>query len=82
MAAEQNWHTLDVEDILRTLGSRHGGLSELEAQSRLSQFGWNELEEKEKPSPEDKIVWESEKQRPKKKRSKKKKRAKKKSPDP
>ena len=51
MIDERNWHTLEVEDILQTLGSGPSGLSKREAQKRLEQLGPNELVKKKGTSP-------------------------------
>lgn len=51
MVDEQNWHALEIVDILRTLQSGRDGLSKTEAQKRLERFGSNELAEKKRVSP-------------------------------
>lgn len=45
---EQQWHNLQGDEALQTLGSRHSGLSETEAEARLLQYGANELKGKKK----------------------------------
>lgn len=45
---EQQWHNLHGDEALQTLGSRHSGLSETEAEARLLQYGANELKGKKK----------------------------------
>jgi len=51
MIDEQNWHTLEIEDILRSLESGRDGLSKTEAQKRLERFSPNELIKKKGVSP-------------------------------
>jgi Ca2+-transporting ATPase len=51
MISGQNWHALEVEDVLQTLESSRNGLSTAEAQKRLERFGPNELVEKRRVSP-------------------------------
>ena len=48
---EQTWHSLQPDEALLALGSRHSGLSEAEAEARLQQYGANELKGKPKASP-------------------------------
>jgi Ca2+-transporting ATPase len=49
---EQLWHTLDVGETLKALGSNaHQGLSGDEAGRRLAQYGPNELKKEERVSP-------------------------------
>jgi len=50
MQINKNWHILEVSESLAYLESKREGLSQQEAQSRLAQFGPNELAEKEKIS--------------------------------
>jgi magnesium-transporting ATPase (P-type) len=50
MIEKQNWHALEVEDVLRTLETSCSGLSKDQAQKRLAQFGPNELVKKGKVS--------------------------------
>jgi Ca2+-transporting ATPase len=45
---EEQWHNLQGDEALQTLGSRHSGLSEAEAEARLLQYGANELKGKKK----------------------------------
>jgi len=51
MIDEQDWHALEVEDILQTLESDRSGLSKTEARKRLERFGPNELVKKRGVSP-------------------------------
>jgi len=51
MSTERNWHSLNIEDILRGQASSREGLSEKEAQSRLARYGANRLKEKGRASP-------------------------------
>ncbi|MFC2049997.1 calcium-transporting P-type ATPase, PMR1-type [Chloroflexota bacterium] len=51
MKVNENWHTLEVPDVLASLDSKRDGLSQEEAQHRLAQFGYNELAAGEKVSP-------------------------------
>jgi Ca2+-transporting ATPase len=51
MKVNENWHNLEVPDVLDSLGSKRDGLSHDEAQQRLAQFGYNELAAGEKISP-------------------------------
>jgi len=48
---QQEWHVQEAAAVIQSLDSREQGLSEAEAESRLSQYGLNELEEKRKESP-------------------------------
>ena len=48
---EEQWHSLQGEEALQTLGSKHSGLSEAEAEARLLQYGANELKGKKKAPP-------------------------------
>jgi H+-transporting ATPase len=43
---EKNLQSLSVEDLQTKLGSSPDGLSQVEAQKRLTQYGPNEIEEK------------------------------------
>jgi len=45
---EEQWHNLQGDEALQTLGSRYSGLSEAEAEARLLQYGTNELKGKKK----------------------------------
>jgi P-type Ca2+ transporter type 2C len=47
----ENWHNLEISQVLTSLESKREGLSQGEAQRRLAQFGPNELAEKKKISP-------------------------------
>ncbi len=47
----QNWHALSCDDVLNVLNSKYSGLSEKEAQDRLSYYGPNELKGKKKTPP-------------------------------
>ncbi len=51
MEAKQNWHNLEVAEVLTALNSNTRGLSQQEAQRRMAQFGANELAEGKKISP-------------------------------
>lgn len=44
----KEWYLKTVEDVLTVLGSAPGGLTSKEAQRRLTEYGPNELEEKQK----------------------------------
>jgi Ca2+-transporting ATPase len=45
-----NWYKINIEEVLKTLNSSRDGLSDSEAQSRLSAHGPNRLSEQEKIS--------------------------------
>jgi Ca2+-transporting ATPase len=47
---KENWHGETVEQVLSQLKTEINGLSKKEAESRLEEFGANELEEKKKES--------------------------------
>lgn len=49
--ANQKWHSLGVEEALRALGSKRGGLSQDEAAERLARYGPNQLQRKKKTPP-------------------------------
>jgi Ca2+-transporting ATPase len=51
MRVNENWHNLDVPEVLASLDSKRDGLSQEEAQRRLVKFGPNELAGKKKISP-------------------------------
>jgi Ca2+-transporting ATPase len=51
LAADKNWHNLEIAEVLAALASKREGLSQMEAQRRLAQFGPNELTERKKISP-------------------------------
>ncbi len=51
MAEERDWYKLEIEDVLRALGSGRRGLSQAEAQKRLAEFGPNELARRARVSP-------------------------------
>jgi len=51
MKFNENWHNLEVSEVLDSLSSKRDGLSQEEAQRRLAEFGPNELAGKEKISP-------------------------------
>jgi Ca2+-transporting ATPase len=51
MKLNENWHNLEISEVLTSLDSKREGLSQGEAQRRLAQFGPNELAEKKKISP-------------------------------
>jgi Ca2+-transporting ATPase len=42
------WHTLDKEEVVKTLKTSSSGLSTEEAKRRLSEYGYNELKEKKR----------------------------------
>ena len=44
-------HAIDIEEVLRSLGTSHEGLSSEEAQRRLQEFGYNELVERKRVTP-------------------------------
>ncbi|NIP67311.1 hypothetical protein GWN63_04650, partial [Candidatus Bathyarchaeota archaeon] len=48
---DQEWHTLETEDLLDALEISKEGLSEEKADRRLQEFGPNELVEKERVTP-------------------------------
>ena len=48
---KQNWHNLNPDEVLKTIGTLRSGLTETEAGNRLSQYGPNELERKKKTPP-------------------------------
>jgi len=48
---DREWHSLDVEEVLRKLRTSEEGLSEEEAQKRLEEFGPNELRKEKGKSP-------------------------------
>ena len=45
------WHTLEVNDVFKQINSRPGGLTQEEAEKRLSEFGLNKLRPPKKKSP-------------------------------
>jgi len=47
----QNWHTLTPEQTLEQLGTAEAGLSQAQADERLSQYGLNKLPEQRPPTP-------------------------------
>ena len=47
-----NWHTQEIEKVLSSNGSSRNGLTAVEVEKKLSEFGKNELTEKKK-----KPVW-------------------------
>jgi Ca2+-transporting ATPase len=51
--AQESWHRRDVDDILRTLGTTRGGLSQAEARARLERYGRNVLPHGPEPT-----VWQ------------------------
>jgi Ca2+-transporting ATPase len=51
MEMNKNWHNLEIAEVFNSLDSKREGLSNGEAQRRLTQFGPNELAEKKKISP-------------------------------
>jgi len=50
LTKEDSWHDLSVQETLAKLDTSEDGLSETVAQSRLQEFGLNELEEEKKTS--------------------------------
>lgn len=48
---EKPWHSLDVNEVLAALKASREGLSQKDAESRLAEFGPNELVKKKKISP-------------------------------
>lgn len=48
---EEKWHNLSTEQTLQILRTAHSGLSEVEAQERVLQYGLNVLKPKKKASP-------------------------------
>ncbi len=48
---DQNWYNMKLAEVIGSLNAASNGLSQEEAQRRLSQFGHNELIKKEKISP-------------------------------
>jgi Ca2+-transporting ATPase len=49
--AAKSWHSMSSEETLRELNVDENGLSQAEAQSRLAQFGLNELRKEKRSSP-------------------------------
>jgi P-type Ca2+ transporter type 2C len=47
----EQWHSFDVDKVLKELGSSTSGLSAGEAKERLQKYGRNELKAKKKASP-------------------------------
>ena len=47
----KDWHAVEIESVLGSLGTNRRGLSEEEAQRRLGQYGPNELREEKKVTP-------------------------------
>jgi len=48
-AKESEWHSLSLEDTLKRLAVQEQGLSSVEAQNRLKQYGLNQLSEAPRP---------------------------------
>jgi len=48
--AEQEWHALKAEEVLKHLEVRENGLTTKEAQSRLGHYGPNQLKEAPRPT--------------------------------
>jgi P-type Ca2+ transporter type 2C len=46
-----NWHLLPVQEVLRVTGSTTEGITDMIAQTRLQEYGNNELQEAKKKSP-------------------------------
>ena len=47
----KSWHNLEIAEVFTSLNSNPGGLSRVEAERRLAEFGFNELAERKKISP-------------------------------
>src|SRR3989338_9819403 len=45
----QLWHTLNIPELFTSLGSNEAGLSSEQANHRLGQYGYNQLQEKTAP---------------------------------
>ena len=48
---EDAWHAIEIEAVLKSLGTNREGLSDEEAHSRLEKYGPNELREEKKVTP-------------------------------
>ena len=44
----QNWHTLEINEIIKNLNTTPNGISDQEANSRLKKYGLNKLSTKRK----------------------------------
>lgn len=51
MKSNNNWHSLEKENVLEMLGGSEDGLSSTEANERLKRYGPNKLQEEKKPNP-------------------------------
>jgi Ca2+-transporting ATPase len=47
----KSWHAIEIEETFKTLNAKETGLSQEEAQKRLSEFGPNELKKEKGTSP-------------------------------
>ena len=47
MGIGEEWHKLEIREILHELGTSDGGLTNEEAERRLTEYGYNEIEEEE-----------------------------------
>jgi Ca2+-transporting ATPase len=47
----KSWHSLPVPDVFSQLGSTEKGLTSDQAESRLAEYGYNELQDESKKSP-------------------------------
>jgi Ca2+-transporting ATPase len=55
--ADQAWHTLSSQDVLRQLGVQAAGLTSAEAAQRLAEYGANQLTEAPRPGILS-VIWE------------------------
>jgi P-type Ca2+ transporter type 2C len=51
MLSGRNYHAYPVSQVFQKINSNENGLSQLEAEKRLAEFGFNEIESKEKTNP-------------------------------
>lgn len=49
--ASESWHAMNLEETLKALNSTEAGLSQGEAQKRLTEYGLNELRKEKRTSP-------------------------------
>ena len=49
--ASESWHAMNLEETLKALDSTEAGLSQREAQKRLTEYGLNELRKEKRTSP-------------------------------
>lgn len=47
---QHDWHSLEIEEVIKLLQTSHKGLTQNEALSRLTKFGFNKIEVQEKNS--------------------------------